>query len=114
MSLPHSGPPDAHGLTPEQAAWLRDPRHPVHNGLRLHPVPNLIVTRTGRPQFGERGLRMSRWMRRTVVWAHYSGLQKFLLWAGLVVLVLVLLCAPLLLGPLDCVSEGGRAVCSTR
>jgi hypothetical protein len=111
MSLPDPDP-NRQGVSPETEARLRDPRHPVHHGLQLYPVPNLIVTRS-RPHVGERYLRMSKWMRKTVVWAHYSPLQKFLLWAGLVALIATVLAAPFIVGPVDCAKDAGRAICTT-
>lgn len=83
----------------EEEARLRHPQHPVNNGFRMRPVPNLIVTRTGRPHVGERYLQMSGWTRRNIVWVHYTGMQRFLLWAGVIALVLMFLVAyPLVLG----------------
>lgn len=101
------------GLTPEQEAWLRDPRHPIHNGLRLHPVPNLIVIREGHPNPGRKQLRMSNWVRRNIVWPHFSRLQRVLIWSGLAALVLVFVAAPFIIGPVQCDNLSGRTVCSS-
>ncbi|MEU6860497.1 hypothetical protein AB0B28_16705 [Glycomyces sp. NPDC046736] len=105
--------PDPHGLTPAEAAWLRDPRHPIHNGFRLHPVPNLIVNPGVRIRVGDR--RMSYWMRRNIIMAHYAPLALFLYYAGIVALLLTfLVAAPLLLGVGDCdPSDGPGAESST-
>lgn len=88
-----------HGHSPANAARLRDPRHPVNNGFRMHPVPNLIVTRGPRPHIAERHLRMSPWMRRHIVWVHYTRLQKTLIWSGGAAVVLMFAVAPFLLLP---------------
>ncbi|MEU5155302.1 hypothetical protein [Glycomyces sp. NPDC021274] len=90
------GSPNPQGVPPEVEARLRDPRHPVHHGLVLHPVPNLIVTRST-PRYGERHLRMSWWMAKTVVFVHYTRMQKLLYFGGLIVLILMWTVIPLLL-----------------
>lgn len=112
MNSMNDGRPNRQGVPPEVEARLRDPRHPVHRGLILYPVPNLIVTRTGVPRQGERYLKMSRWMRKTVVWAHYSRLQWFLMWAGLVVFLAAVVLGVAFIEPTECESSvPGRAVC---
>jgi hypothetical protein len=91
--------PHPRALSPEDEARLRDPRHPVHHGFRMHPVPNLIVTRGPRPHVAERFLRMSPWMRKHIVWVHYTPLQKFLIWTGGVAMVVMVAVAPFLVLP---------------
>ncbi|MFG3342500.1 hypothetical protein [Glycomyces sp. NPDC048151] len=98
-------------LTPQQEAWLRDPRHPIHNGLRLDPLPNLIATRQAHPDPGSHR-RMSLWMLKTVMWPHLSGLQRFLIWSALAALVLIVVAGPFLIGPIGCEIEDGRRVCA--
>jgi hypothetical protein len=99
------------GLTPEQEAWLRDPRHPIHNGLLLDPEPNLIMIREGHPNAGRRQLRMSNWARRHIMWPHLTRLQRVLFWSGLAALVLMFIAAPLIIGPIQCDNLSGRTVC---
>jgi hypothetical protein len=94
------GSPNPHGASPEVEARLRDPRHPVHHGLVLHPVPNLIVTRST-PRYGERHLRMSWWMAKTVVFAHYTRMQKLLYFGGIVWLILTFVAGGVLLAQHD-------------
>lgn len=67
---------------------MRDPRHPVHHGLVLHPVPNLIFTHSARPHHWERYVYISWWMARIFVWPHYTRAQKVLLFSGIIWMVL--------------------------
>ncbi|THV41873.1 hypothetical protein [Glycomyces buryatensis] len=76
-------PPGSHHLSERDQALLRDPRHPIHHGLQLHPVPNLIFTRTGKPSIWESRLRVSWWGWKTVIWAQFSRAQKVLLITGI-------------------------------
>jgi hypothetical protein len=97
VSGPHQGPPNPQGVPPKVEARLRDPRHPVHHGLVLKPVPNLIVTRSATPRYGERNLYMSWWMAKTVVFAHYTRMQKLLYFGGVVWLILTFVVGGVLL-----------------
>ncbi|MEU6860498.1 hypothetical protein AB0B28_16710 [Glycomyces sp. NPDC046736] len=78
---------DPNALTPAEAAWLRDPRHPVNNGFQLHPVPNLIIPNPRHFSIVERNRYVvTRWVRDNVILAHYTPIQRFLLRSGSIAL----------------------------
>lgn len=93
---------DPHGLTPAEAAWLRHPQHPVNNGFRMDPVPNLIVTNDFRSDL-TRSNRVSPWLRANIIMVHYTPRQRFLMKAGIVALIFsIIALPPILFWPMTC------------